>query len=137
MDVVSVEGYQVDLPCDLSPRARNEELNMVLWYRSDMEGTPIYWVDWRNSLEPEKHWSNPKIFDDRAYVRLEPSGPERPLKAELQVKRLLAEDAGLYMCRIDVKNNPTRNQRVNLTIVGKLNPAFGSYLSMFVGFYCY
>lgn len=116
--MLSVEEHQVELPCDLSPRTKNEELNMVLWYRSDNMGKPIYWVDWRNSLETEKHWSNPDVFADRAFVKLNTSRSNRPLKAVLQIQRLEAQDAGLYMCRIDIKNNPTRNQRVNLTVVG-------------------
>jgi len=37
-----VEGHSVELPCDLTPPNKNESVYLVLWYRQDEGGEPIY-----------------------------------------------------------------------------------------------
>lgn len=39
--------------------------------------------------------------------------------ARLKVKAVKFEDQGIFRCRVDFSNSPTRNFRVNLTLVGK------------------
>ncbi|XP_058796760.1 hemicentin-1-like isoform X2 [Phymastichus coffea] len=85
---------------------------MLFWYRSENDGSPIYSVDARSSpLNRGRQWSNPNVLADRATVTFVNR------RAELRIDKLMPEDAGLYKCRLDYRNNPTRNRHVNLTVV--------------------
>lgn len=63
-------------------------------------------------------WSSPHHFDSRAFFRTS-STP-----AELVIDKLRETDAGIYRCRVDFRNSPTRNQKVNLTIIGEFDFLF-------------
>lgn len=39
-------------------------------------------------------------------------------KARLRIQNVQPKDEGLFRCRVDFMNSPTRNFRVNLTLVG-------------------
>lgn len=39
--------------------------------------------------------------------------------AHLSIQDLQAKDEGIYRCRVDFKNTPTRNLKINLTIIGE------------------
>ncbi|XP_011504733.1 PREDICTED: MAM domain-containing glycosylphosphatidylinositol anchor protein 1-like [Ceratosolen solmsi marchali] len=112
VEVSYVAGYQAKLPCDLTPSAKDEEAIMLLWYKSEIEGSPIYSVDGRSKpLGQGRQWSDPNALADRARMRL--TGQH----ADLEIEGLTPADAGLYHCRIDFPNNPTRNQKINLTVI--------------------
>ena len=58
-------------------------------------------------------WSSPTAFENRAYFRTN-SAPAQLLVDDIQLR-----DEGVYRCRVDFRNSPTRNMRVNFTVIGK------------------
>ena len=59
------------------------------------------------------HWSSEAAFGKRAYFATM-SNP-----ALLRIEKLMVADQGVYRCRVTFKDSPTRNIRVNLTVIGK------------------
>jgi hypothetical protein len=66
-----------------------------------------------------KLWSAPTAFGTRAYFRTA-STP-----AQLLVDDVALTDEGMYRCRVDFRNTPTRNLKINLTVIGKFVPSVG------------
>ncbi|XP_043482940.1 hemicentin-2-like [Leptopilina heterotoma] len=112
LDVVAVSEHSAKLPCDLTPKKGNEMAFMVFWYKNENGGEPIYSVDARSTLITEaKLWSNQKIFGDRAKMRTN----TKP--AFLEINPVLPEDEGFYTCRVDFRNKPTKNHKINFTVI--------------------
>ncbi|XP_046401599.1 neural cell adhesion molecule 1-B-like [Ischnura elegans] len=84
---------------------------MVFWFRDDA-GIPLYSFDVRGkALSQATHWSSPTAFGSRAYFRTV-SDP-----ASLVVDDVQRVDEGVYRCRVDYRNTPTRSFRYNLTVI--------------------
>ncbi|XP_054258720.1 nephrin-like [Macrosteles quadrilineatus] len=110
MDIQAVEGKRVELPCNVTPPG-HDKLYMVLWFKADA-GIPLYSFDMRGKpAHQARHWSAKEVFGDRAFFR---TGPE---PAMLVLEGIRRHDEGLYRCRVDFRNTPTRSFRYNLTIV--------------------
>ena len=64
-----------------------------------------------------KHWSAepPFGFGQRARFRV----PAAESFTALVIKVVTLLDEGVYRCRVDYRNSPTRNMKLNLTVVGK------------------
>lgn len=63
-----------------------------------------------------KLWSAPTVFGLRAFF----STATHP--AHLKVDNIEVSDEGMYRCRVDFRNSPTRNLKINLTVIGKCLP---------------
>lgn len=124
LNVSAVAGFKAQIPCDIDPASKSEVVSMVFWYKDERDGDPIYSLDARGkSIAQARLWSDPYVFGERATMRtsVEP--------AKLEIDPLEADDAGVYRCRVDYKNSPTRNQKVNLTVIGEcvlplISPSF-------------
>ncbi|XP_043581853.1 hemicentin-2-like isoform X1 [Bombus pyrosoma] len=109
--ISGVVGNKVHLPCDIRSND-NDEVSMVFWYKEGA-GEPIYSFDvrGRRQLNNARLWSSPTALGPRAFF-ITASNP-----AHLSIDRLETKDEGIYWCRVDFKNSPTRKQKMNLTVI--------------------
>ncbi|CAH2016234.1 unnamed protein product [Acanthoscelides obtectus] len=59
------------------------------------------------------HFANTDNLGTRTHFITE----DEPSKARLRIERVTEQDQGVFRCRVDFVNSPTRNFRVNLTLV--------------------
>ncbi|KPJ18124.1 Nephrin [Papilio machaon] len=114
VDVDAVLGRTAGLPCDVTPDAAEDRVYMVLWFRAGKitGGKPIYSFDVRGrSFDKALQWSDPNVFGPRAYFVT----VARPAVLTLDTVQL--DDEGVYRCRVDFKNSPTRNFQIRLTVI--------------------
>ncbi|XP_003702634.2 sidestep III [Megachile rotundata] len=110
-EVSAVLGGTAKLPCDIEPSTREDRVNMVLWFRDDAV-KPIYSFDVRGRAFNEAlNWSNSTVVGPRACFITD----TRPATFSLGAVQL--DDEGIYRCRVDFKNSPTKNFQVNLTVI--------------------
>ncbi|KYQ58917.1 Protein turtle like protein A [Trachymyrmex zeteki] len=111
-DVSAVAGFKAKIPCDIDPPIKDETVIMVFWYKDEKDGEPIYSVDARGrQIAQARLWSDPYVFGARAVMKTD----IKP--AELEIDPLEFTDGGVYRCRVDFKNSPTKNQKINLTVI--------------------
>ncbi|XP_013147686.1 PREDICTED: nephrin-like [Papilio polytes] len=109
--VQGVVGKKAALPCDTQPLSADDQVAMVLWFK-ESDGEPLYSYDVRGrALTQPKLWSSPSGFGARAFFRA------AAVPATLLLDNVFTSDAGVYRCRVDFKNSPTRNLRLNFTVI--------------------
>lgn len=108
--VWAVPGKDVELPCDVTPPLPTDSVNMIFWFK-DTSGMPIYSLDAR--LNETSHLAVSNDLGTRSYFVMD----QDPSRARLKIQEVAAEDEGVFRCRVDFINSPTRNFRVNLTLV--------------------
>lgn len=110
-DVQGVLAKKKGLPCDITPRDRDDAVAMVLWFKETI-GEPLYSFDVRGrQFNQAKLWSSPAVFNERAFFRAATN------PATLVIDNIQLGDEGVYRCRVDFNNSPTRNSKVNFTII--------------------
>ncbi|XP_066589277.1 B-cell receptor CD22-like isoform X2 [Prorops nasuta] len=108
VSIQGVVGQKATLPCNMTTQA-NDALSMVLWFKED-SGEPLYSFDARNrQFGKEKVWSAPHYWGNRASFRA--------TTPQLTIQDVRQSDEGVYRCRVDFRNSPTRNAKVNFTII--------------------
>ncbi|XP_062703212.1 uncharacterized protein LOC109406630 isoform X3 [Aedes albopictus] len=111
--VWAAEGHLAELPCDITAQAP-DAVKVVLWFK-DLIGVPIYSVDSRSGVSVLEgiQWAT----GDDLGKKLKISITENLKEARLQISNINQSDCGVYRCRVDFFNSPTRNYRFNLTLV--------------------
>ncbi|XP_046401513.1 nephrin isoform X2 [Ischnura elegans] len=108
-----VQGKDAELPCDIRPPRINDRINMVLWFK-DNEGVPLYSLDARGKgVGAAHHWAMTSDLGNRAHF----NPGDDATTATLRVSQVVPSDEGVYRCRIDFFDSPSRNFKVNLSIV--------------------
>uniref|UniRef100_A0A1B0GE06 Ig-like domain-containing protein n=1 Tax=Glossina morsitans morsitans TaxID=37546 RepID=A0A1B0GE06_GLOMM len=106
-------GKSVDLPCDLTPPAPHDSVKLLLWFK-DMTGIPLYSLDSRaGNIKLAPHAAIASDLGQRLFFSI----GDNPKDSRLQIRDVKSTDGGIYRCRVDFFNYPTRNYRINLTLV--------------------
>lgn len=64
-------------------------------------------------MKDGKHWANEDVLTGRAFFRAN----DEP--ARLMIESVKEQDGGIYKCRVDFKKSPTKNTKVNLTVISE------------------
>ncbi|XP_049308950.1 uncharacterized protein LOC105230208 [Bactrocera dorsalis] len=111
-EVQTAVGLEVALPCDLLPGTMAaDKVQLVIWYRQG-NVKPIYTFDARGRpLHQAIPWADENVFKNKAHFYYDTTPPA------LRIKNIQLSDAGLYKCRVDFHKSPTRNWRINVTVL--------------------
>ncbi|XP_062134762.1 uncharacterized protein LOC133844691 isoform X1 [Drosophila sulfurigaster albostrigata] len=106
----SIIGTLGRLPCNVTPPIYEDRVALVIWYKVGLK-TPIYSVDTRDSnFAQGTHWSD-ETYRERLSFYVEGRA------GTLTIKSTSEDDTGEYRCRVDFQKSPTRNSKVNLTVI--------------------
>ncbi|XP_002092571.3 uncharacterized protein LOC6531784 [Drosophila yakuba] len=111
-EILTAVGSEVALPCDLVPGTGIvDKVQLVIWYRQG-NVKPIYTFDARGRpLNQGIPWADESVFNKKAHFHHDTDPPA------LRIKNIQTADAGLYKCRVDFHKSPTRNWRINVTVL--------------------
>ncbi|XP_072390735.1 neural cell adhesion molecule 1 isoform X2 [Diabrotica undecimpunctata] len=113
--VWGVPGKDVELPCDITPALPNDNVTMLFWFKDNL-GMPLYSLDARDGpIDKASHLAMSDDLGSRSYFVTE----DEPSKARLRIQNVNMHDQGVFRCRVDFVNSPTRNYQVNLTLVAQ------------------
>lgn len=107
--VEASEGSAATLPCSLSVADLRDKISNILWYRG-VEESPIFRYESRGTY-PQRS-SDPSL-KERYDLRVTDK------QALLKIFPVKNSDEGVFLCKVDFLQSPTKITHVNLTVVGK------------------
>lgn len=106
----AVQGNTGKLECNITAPLLGDRAILVIWYKNG-QTIPLYTFDARDSTREGSHRSSNTSFDGRANFY-----PNRA-PAVLEIRQTKNSDSGVYRCRVDFHKSPTRNTRVQLSVI--------------------
>ncbi|CAG2165936.1 unnamed protein product [Oppiella nova] len=109
--------------------SKDDSITLILWYRGDTTGGPIYSVDARQMPTKQGQHFLSDDLTNRATLNIS----IRP--AILTIDPVRAEDEGEYRCRVDFRWGRTMNTVVGLIVIATNKlvehiPPFASHVSL-------
>lgn len=74
----------------------------------------FYSFDTRNyKIGDASHWSDQTVLNGRGFFEV------KAKPAILALEAVKSSDSGIYRCRADFQKTPTKNSKINLTVISK------------------
>lgn len=111
--VEAVQGTTARLPCNLTSHIDADRVSLVIWYKEG-QSTPIYSFDVRHTelLDKGLHHEGTGSLSGRSHFNT-------TLSPSYIITNVKGQDNGLYRCRVDFIKSPTRNIKIQLSVIGK------------------
>lgn len=109
--VEAVLGKFGQLSCNLTSDIRDDRVALVIWYKEG-KSTPVYSYDARDAMAVDGGSHHGINLDGKFYFNTSSSNP-----ATFTIANLTAEDEGTYRCRVDFIRSPTKNTKVQLSVI--------------------
>ena len=111
-EITTIVDTRVELPCNITPRAADDSVQLVLWYKTvNATGPPIYSIDLRSSP--------PAQLASDAYVGRASFNTSTTPTAILAIDRIRINDTGWFSCRVDYKWSRTTLFNILLHVNGE------------------
>jgi neural cell adhesion molecule len=113
LHVEAVQGTIARLPCNLTTQNDADRVSLVIWYKEG-QSTPIYSFDVRHTeaLEKGLHHEGTGVLNGRSHFNT-------TLLPSFVITNVKGQDNGLYRCRVDFIKSPTRNTKIQLSVIGE------------------
>lgn len=109
--VEAVLGKFGHLSCNLTSDIRDDRVALVIWYKEG-KTTPIYSYDARDSKAVDGGSHHGINSDGKFFFNTSSLNP-----ATFFIANLTVDDDGTYRCRVDFIRSPTKNTKVQLTVI--------------------
>lgn len=110
----AVVGSEARLPCNLTSPITGDRVSLVIWYKEG-QSTPIYSFDVRHTEQLDKgshHEAGNGSLNGRSHFNT-------TLLPSFVITNVKGQDNGLYRCRVDFVKSPTRNIKIQLSVIGE------------------
>lgn len=104
-------GKSGQLSCNLTSDIRDDRVALVIWYKEG-KTTPIYSYDARDSKAVDGGSHHGINLDGKYYFNTSSLNP-----ATFTIGQLALNDEGTYRCRVDFNRSPTKNTKVQLSVI--------------------
>lgn len=109
--VEAVLGKFGQLSCNLTSDIGDDRVALVIWYKEG-KSTPVYSYDARDSKAVDGGSHHGINLDGKFYFNTSSLNP-----ATFSIANLTADDEGTYRCRVDFIRSPTKNTKVQLSVI--------------------
>eukprot|EP00090_Calanus_glacialis_P029736 TRINITY_DN4776_c0_g2_i1.p1 TRINITY_DN4776_c0_g2~~TRINITY_DN4776_c0_g2_i1.p1 ORF type:complete len:861 (-),score=112.71 TRINITY_DN4776_c0_g2_i1:337-2919(-) len=108
--VMGLQGTTGVLPCDVTAASGPDDVFLILWFK-DNATKPMYSLDvMGRALSTASQWADTSSIGRRSTFRTNSD-------TALLIDSITKEDEGMFRCRVDYKNSPTKNVKINFTVI--------------------